>query len=582
MKRSLAFLGLGVRSIAANPGLVAAFVLAGVVESGAAAATLWLLRSFLQGIGNSAVDVPNLGAAGGAILGVFLARALAAAGRKTAEQRLLRRVVVGAMATTAEHLLRQSIRFFQRHSHGDLVETVRSDIQTQYHSVRTVCQLLAQLSTALALAAVAAWISPRLFLTVALIVPVLAVPMGLLGGSLLRSAREQRTAGFLILDRIWELIAGLRLVRIYQAERRELDRFRAMADDYFRTQQQRVALQSLGGVAMETVAGLGLVVVLLAGGGQVQAGTLDWPGLLTFLLAVVAMLEPARNVAHAYADVQQYTPGLERVEELMAEQPEIRDRPDARPLASAPRCIRFESVDFAYDSQPVLRGISFELREGQMVGLVGPSGSGKSTVMALAARLLDPQAGRITFDGVDLRDLRLADVHACFGAVFQEPFLFAATVGENILYGRPEASMDEVMAVAEAAGLHEEIEGLPSGYDTLLGPGGQDLSAGQRQRLNIARALLKDAPILLLDEPTSSLDSANEARVQAALERLTVGRTVLVSAHRLWTLRAAAHIVVLADGRVEATGTHEELLQASPTYARMVGLQQHAAPPAEE
>jgi len=311
------------------------------------------------------------------------------------------------------------------------------------------------------------------------------------------------------------------------------------------------------------------VLVVLAGGFRVLEGRMAWPSLMTFLMALMQTHEPARMLAHTYANIQYNIPGAERLNQLMAIRTEIADRSDARPLRKAPQRIRFENVSFAYEHAPVLEEINLEIRTGEVIGLVGPSGSGKSTLMNLSVRFYDPTAGRITFDGVDLREVRLQDLMRQVAIVLQEPFLFGDTVRENIRYGRPTATAAEVEAAARAAHLHDEILTLPRGYETRIGPGGHGLSGGQRQRINIARALLKDAPILLLDEATSALDSVAETKVQAAIDRLMVGRTSLIAAHRLSTLRHADRIVVLCRGRVEAIGTHHQLLDRSPTYRAM-------------
>jgi ABC-type multidrug transport system fused ATPase/permease subunit len=255
----------------------------------------------------------------------------------------------------------------------------------------------------------------------------------------------------------------------------------------------------------------------------------------------------------------------------------VRDRPDAAPLLAAPARIRFDHVSFAYRDAPVVRDLCIEVRAGETIGIVGPSGSGKTTLLGLLMRFYDPTAGRVLFDDQDLRDLRHADVYEKMALVTQEPFLFTASARDNIRVGRPGASDAEVEAAARAAYIHEEIAALPEGYDTRLGVGGRELSGGQRQRVSVARALLLDAPILVLDEATSSLDSIAETEVQRAVDRLMEGRTSFVVAHRLSTLRNADRLLVLDQGVAVGFASHAELLRDCEVYRRLHETQQIGA-----
>ena len=264
--------------------------------------------------------------------------------------------------------------------------------------------------------------------------------------------------------------------------------------------------------------------------------------------------------------LQTYGASVDRIHELLSVQTEIYDRPGALPCSVAPDLIQFENVSFAYDSSLALDNVSFTVRRGETVGIVGSSGAGKTTLLNLLVRFYDPTTGRVLFDGQDLRELRVSDIYDKIALVTQEPFLFAATVYDNIRYGCPTASDAEVEAAAWAACIHDEIRALPSGYDTHIGIGGCRLSVGQEQRINVARAMLKNAPILLLDEATSALDSIAEADVQRAIEQLMWGRTSFIVAHRLSTLRHADRLLVLDQGRLVGFGTHDELLAQGALY----------------
>jgi ABC-type multidrug transport system fused ATPase/permease subunit len=278
-----------------------------------------------------------------------------------------------------------------------------------------------------------------------------------------------------------------------------------------------------------------------------------------------------------YVDLQVTRPSVARIAAFLATQPEIVDRPAAAPLACPPREIAFDRVSFSYGDEAVLRDVSFRVRAGETIGVVSPSGGGKSTLLGLLVRFYDARAGSVRFDDRDLRDVRLADLYSMVTLVPQEPFIFATTVRENIRCGRPSATDAEVEEAARAAYLHDEIAALPEGYGTRIGMGGRDLSGGQKQRLCIARALLKNAPILLLDEATSALDSVAEAEVQRAVERLMVGRTSFVVAHRLSTLRNADRILVLDKGSLAGFGPHEALLGDCPLYRTLWETQVSAA-----
>lgn len=543
------------------------FIFASISESLAAAGTLWVLKHFLDLIssqkGGSSAGLPL---AAGLIFAAWMTRAISSGLVKISEGCLLKNVSVSTTMELATHLLRQSVAFFDGTSRGDLIQTVRGDVVTMYQSVNCLCMAASSLATFLALASTAFWVSPMLCVVSLVITPLLALPIALVGGRLLDNARRGRKTGFLLMDRLMDLCAGLRLIKIYKSEDHELREYRTLAERHYQLQVRATGYQALAGVLLEAIAGCGMVLVIVLGGFEVLRGRMSWPALLTFIMALTALFEPVRKGAHIYAAVQQYTPGMERIGQLLAHSPDICDRPDALPLPRPPRTLTLENVSFDYGHNAVLRDLNAEIRAGEVIGIVGPSGAGKSTLMSLLLRFYDPTRGRICFDGTDLRDLKLSSLYDHLAAVLQTPFVFNATVRENIRYGRMDATDAEVERAARDANLHDEIMALPNGYDTRLGLGGQDISGGQRQRLNIARALVKDAPILLLDEATSSLDSVSEVRIQQAIDRLMKGRTVIAIAHRLSTLRCADRIIVLSEGRIEAVGTHEDLLRISPTY----------------
>jgi ATP-binding cassette subfamily B protein/subfamily B ATP-binding cassette protein MsbA len=323
---------------------------------------------------------------------------------------------------------------------------------------------------------------------------------------------------------------------------------------------------------------VGTAVVLFAAGQRVIAGTLTIGSLLVFLAYLRSLQSACQGLMGIYGKLKSAEASVDRVLEVLDSSESVVEVAGAAPLAppaagNGHGHVRLENVTFGYQQgRPVLKSVTLEARPGETVALVGPTGTGKSTLAALIPRLLDPWEGRVLIDGQDVRAVQLASVRAQVALVLQEPFLLPLSIAENIAYGRPGASREEVEAAARAANAHEFIARLPQGYDTVIGERGATLSGGQRQRLSIARALVKDAPVLILDEPTSALDAQTEALLLEALERLMAGRTTLIIAHRLSTIRNADRIVVLEDGRVAEQGTHRELMSRRELYAHLHGI----------
>jgi ABC-type multidrug transport system fused ATPase/permease subunit len=419
------------------------------------------------------------------------------------------------------------------------------------------------------LIAVAVSFSLTLSLWAFFLVPVGALPIYVLARRTLARSFGVREKGVVLFDSLLQLLHGVRVIKIYQGERAEGERTVDRARTYFDALIEMERVQAFARIVLESLAALNVVVVIIVGGLSVMKGQLGWPELLAFLLAMRAAQGPLNNLNSAYMDVQRYAASVFHIEQLLREKPEIEDRKDARSFTRFPMSITADRVDFSFNQNPILQDVSFTVRSGETLGIVGPSGAGKSTLLSLVARFYDPARGRVMLDGEDLRDLRLQDIYSNMAIVTQDPFLFTTSIRENILCGRPNATQAEVEAAARAAEIHDEIMGMPEGYETVVGQGGRALSRGEAQRVNVARAILKNAPILLLDEATSSLDSYSEARVQRAVDRLAEGRLAISVAHRLSTLRNATRILVLEQGRAVGLGTHKELLINCPTYQRL-------------
>lgn len=532
------------------------------------------LGSFLRAAGLE----PSFGSAIALLAIVQLGAIALAFDSRVAEQRILTAVESGTMERLISHILGLSVDFFDARTHGEWMQSIRHDVTNLRLVAGAQCNLLLEFAQALGLIAVAARLSPSLAAWAFFLIPLAAVPIAVAARRVLITSATLRRSNAGIFDVLLQLVNGVRIIKIYEAEQLEAARTGERARRFFEELERMERTRALARVVIDSLASVNMIVVAVAGGVLVLRGTLRWPELLAFFLAARAVQGPLNNINTAWMEIRRHGASVRNIDVLLQAIPTVRDAPDARPLPAPPATVEARDLAFVRDGRPILEGVSFSLRAGEMLGIVGPSGSGKTTLLNIMARFYDPTSGHISFDGIDLRDLRLADVHARMAMVTQEPFLFAATIAENIGRGRPAASREAIENAARAAEIHDDVLAMPEGYATIIGHGGRALSRGEAQRINIARALLKDAPILLLDEPTSSLDTWTEARVQKALDRLVAGRMVLSVAHRLSTVRTAARILVLENGRAAGFGSHETLLAGCETYRRLWSAQ---VPPAE-
>ncbi len=477
--------------------------------------------------------------------------------------------------------LRRSVAFFQKHTTGTLMSAIVSDIERVQFALSTVlADSLQQFFTLIFTVVVVVATGRKLSWVLLIFIPFVVLSARRIGGGVRTTTRRAQDRLAEIQNLLQETITGLRIVKAFCMEAWETRRFREAARRLFKANLRSVSVAAISSPVMDTIAAIALAVVILMGREQIKHGYFTVGLFMVFVVAVFKLYEPVRKLGLYNNNFQQAMGASSAIFSFLDAADDVREKPGAERMPAFHHGVRFDHVSFAYDhaggngeGREILCDIDLEVRHGEVVAIVGSSGSGKTTLVQLLPRFFDVSSGRLLIDGHDVRDVTVKSLRSQIAIVTQETILFNDTVRNNIAYGQPSVATEKLEEAARAALAHDFIMALPDGYDSVIGERGMRLSGGERQRISIARAILKDAPILILDEATSALDTESESLVQAAVQNLMQGRTVFVIAHRLSTVRRSDRILVLENGRIADEGSHELLMAHTGTYRRLYDLQ---------
>ena len=537
----------------------------------------WIVRDVIDGVLVNK-DIVLLNAITAGIVVVFALRGFFLYAQTYLMSYVSQKIVIDLREALFRQFQRLSVSYFDRSRTGTVLSYLTNDVGAlQGALAQNVIELATESLTLVGSLIAMFYLHWQLALLTLVTVPLIAQAMKLFGVKLRKASGNMQHQAAEITSVLQEAIVCVRLIRLFVREDYEIGKFRRENENNFNAQMKASQLSATLTPVIEFLAATGVCVIIWYGGREVIVGNLTSGSLIAFLVYAVNISNPVKRLGQVYGNIQRAVAAAERVFDVLDLEPEVQDAPEAIDLPAVQGRVTFENVSFEYrEGEPALQNLSLDVEPGRILAIVGPSGAGKSTVANLLPRFYDPQAGAIRIDGTDIRSVTVRSLREQLAMVPQDTILFNGSVYENILYGRLDATQEEIIEAAEAANAHEFILKLPDGYQTQIGERGCQLSGGQRQRIAIARAILKNPRILILDEATSALDAESERLVQDALDKLMVGRTTFVIAHRLSTIQRADTIVVLEKGRMAESGNHCELLESGGLYCKLYHLQGQA------
>lgn len=544
------------------------------VFSGLTGATMWLVKNIFDRV-FVAKDVHMLYMVTWLIPVFFLIKGIAGYGQNYLLYYITQNIVRTIRNELYEKLIALSHEFYAKNSTPKLVARVTNDVMALQNALfRVPPNIIRDGLTVIVMIGVLFYLHWKFALISLVVFPLASIPLAQFSRKMRNASRAGQSQMAELYASIQETLGGISIIKAFKQEQEEIERFRRENNKYYETQQQFIRVDARSSPIMEFIGSLAVAFILWYGGKDVIDGVWTSGSFVAFLTAAFSLYQPLKNFSQTNSLIQQAAAGTERIFEILDEKPTIFDLPGAEGLPAFKNNIVYENVLFHYpEKKDVLKGINLNIRAGEIIAVVGPSGSGKTSLAQLLMRFYDPRSGRILIDGKDIRTASLDSLRSQIGIVPQEIMLFNETVRYNIVYGRREATSEEMIAAAKAANARQFIERMAQGYDTVIGERGVRLSGGERQRLAIARAILKNPPILILDEATSALDAESEKLVQEAIENLMVNRTVLLIAHRLATVKKADRIIVVDKGMIVEEGNHEQLLKQEGIYSRLHQLQ---------